>query len=82
MYMFKNETSGKHLIKREVPYMPKRKDLKHEGNEKYFTDIDRMVNEGLGGGVVHHKKKINGKIGHHQALEEESFNNPNERARK
>ncbi|BBH24520.1 hypothetical protein Back11_58650 [Paenibacillus baekrokdamisoli] len=27
-------------------------DLKHEGRENYFLDIDRMVNEGLGGGQV------------------------------
>ncbi|OBZ13435.1 MULTISPECIES: hypothetical protein [Bacillales] len=25
---------------------------KHEGREDYFMDIDRMVNEGLGGGNV------------------------------
>ncbi|WP_139995984.1 MULTISPECIES: hypothetical protein [Paenibacillus] len=27
-------------------------DPKHEGREDYFMDIDRMVNEGLGGGNV------------------------------
>jgi hypothetical protein len=27
-------------------------DLKHEGRDDYFLDIDRMVNEGLGGGQV------------------------------
>ena len=27
-------------------------DLKHEGRDDYFMDIDRMVNEGLGGGNV------------------------------
>lgn len=24
----------------------------HEGRDSYFVDIDRMVNEGLGGGIV------------------------------
>ncbi|MBJ6360227.1 hypothetical protein ACFOQM_02710 [Paenibacillus sp. GCM10012307] len=27
-------------------------DISHEGREDYFMDIDRMVNEGLGGGQV------------------------------
>ncbi len=27
-------------------------DPKHEGRDDYFMDIDRMVNEGLGGGNV------------------------------
>ncbi|WP_338554886.1 hypothetical protein [Paenibacillus sp. KS-LC4] len=27
-------------------------DAKHEGRSDYFMDIDRMVNEGLGGGNV------------------------------
>lgn len=27
-------------------------ELKHEGRDDYFMDIDRMVNEGLGGGNV------------------------------
>ena len=27
-------------------------DARHEGREDYFMDIDRMVNEGLGGGQV------------------------------
>lgn len=27
-------------------------DALHQGRENYFMDIDRMVNEGLGGGVV------------------------------
>lgn len=27
-------------------------DLPHEGRDDYFMDIDRMVNEGLGGGYV------------------------------
>lgn len=27
-------------------------DKLHQGRDDYFMDIDRMVNEGLGGGVV------------------------------
>ena len=27
-------------------------DSKNEGRDNYFMDIDRMVNEGLGGGIV------------------------------
>jgi len=34
-------------------------DAKHEGREDYFMDIDRMINEGLGGGQV---TEDNGKI--------------------
>jgi hypothetical protein len=28
------------------------RDSLHEGRDKHFLDIDRMVNEGLGGGLV------------------------------
>lgn len=28
------------------------RDAKHEGRDDFFMDIDRMVNEGLGGGQV------------------------------
>lgn len=28
------------------------KDVTHEGRDTHFMDIDRMVNEGLGGGLV------------------------------
>lgn len=28
------------------------KDANHEGRNEYFMDIDRMINEGLGGGTV------------------------------
>ncbi|TXK76034.1 hypothetical protein [Paenibacillus sp. N3.4] len=28
------------------------KDLNHEGKDDHFMDIDRMINEGLGGGNV------------------------------
>ncbi|MBE3595520.1 MAG: hypothetical protein IMW86_00575 [Hydrogenibacillus sp.] len=27
-------------------------DMPHEGKEDYWLDVDRMINEGLGGGVV------------------------------
>ncbi|MCL6586839.1 MAG: hypothetical protein K6T72_10070 [Anoxybacillus sp.] len=29
------------------------KDSCHEGRDKYFMDIDRMINEGMAGGYVH-----------------------------
>lgn len=29
-----------------------REDSLHEGRDEFFMDIDRMVNEGLGGGIV------------------------------
>ncbi|MCS7463245.1 hypothetical protein N0M98_24280 [Paenibacillus doosanensis] len=35
-------------------------DTTHQGREDYFMDIDRMVNEGLGGGYV---SANNGHIG-------------------
>ncbi len=28
------------------------KDTKYEGRDEYFMDVDRMINEGLGGGIV------------------------------
>ncbi|WP_176717304.1 hypothetical protein [Vulcanibacillus modesticaldus] len=30
----------------------KDKDSQYEGRDKYFIDVDRMVNEGLGGGNI------------------------------
>jgi hypothetical protein len=30
-------------------------DSKHEGRDKRFMDVDRMINEGLGGGTVNLK---------------------------
>lgn len=33
-----------------------RQDTDHEGREKAYMDIDRMINEGLAGGVVHQNK--------------------------
>jgi hypothetical protein len=30
-----------------------KKDLKFEGKDKVFLDIDRIINEGLSGGSVH-----------------------------
>jgi hypothetical protein len=35
-------------------------DAENEGREVYLMDVDRMVNEGLGGGIV---SKNNGLIG-------------------
>ena len=31
----------------------KEKDSRFEGRDDYFMDVDRMINEGLAGGVVH-----------------------------
>ncbi|WP_198507806.1 hypothetical protein [Bacillus sp. FJAT-45037] len=41
----------------------KKKESNHEGRDDFFMDIDRMINEGLGGGVVN---------GTHAGLIEES----------
>ncbi len=30
----------------------KEKGSKYEGRDEYFMDVDRMINEGLGGGTV------------------------------
>ncbi|HHY74432.1 MAG TPA: hypothetical protein GX497_14650 [Bacillus bacterium] len=32
------------------------KDSKFEGRDRYFMDVDRMINEGLAGGTVIHGK--------------------------
>jgi hypothetical protein len=47
----------------------KKPDLADEGREKYFVDIDRMLNEGLGGGLVN---QDNGLIDEARPLSEES----------
>jgi hypothetical protein len=51
-------------------------DRKYEGRDKYFTDVDRMVNEGLGGGEV---TAENGHIGHSMTdeIKKERNDNPN-----
>ncbi|MGP7818977.1 hypothetical protein [Niallia sp. 01092] len=33
----------------------KKKDLLYEGKEAAYLDIDRMINEGMGGGYVVHR---------------------------
>ncbi|WP_313799173.1 hypothetical protein [Cytobacillus sp.] len=33
------------------------KDTEHEGKDKVFLDIDRMINEGLSGGSVHMREE-------------------------
>lgn len=33
------------------------KDTYHEGKDKVFLDIDRMINEGLSGGSVHMREE-------------------------
>ena len=35
----------------------KTEDSKYEGRDKFDMDIDRMVNEGMAGGVVHQSYK-------------------------
>lgn len=34
------------------PDSPQATDVDHEGRDRYFLDVDRMINEGLGGGIV------------------------------
>lgn len=34
------------------------KDIHHEGRDKVFLDIDRMINEGLSGGSVHSRGEV------------------------
>ncbi len=46
-----------------------KKDLLHEGREKAFIDIDRMINEGMAGGTV--SSEGNAQIGHSIELPEE-----------
>ena len=42
---------------------PKKKKESEQGREKYFMDVDRMINEGLGGGKI---------AGHHAGTIEEA----------
>ncbi|WP_243291497.1 hypothetical protein [Bacillus sp. FJAT-47783] len=35
-----------------------RDDLQHEGRDKAFMDVDRMINEGLSGGSVHYRYEM------------------------
>jgi len=35
--------------KPDSPHVP---DVDHEGRDRYFLDVDRMINEGLSGGRV------------------------------
>ncbi|WP_017728708.1 hypothetical protein [Halalkalibacterium ligniniphilum] len=46
-----------------------RKDLTNEGRDKYFLDVDRMINEGLGGGTVNEHRA--GKIEQARDFEKE-----------
>lgn len=45
----------------------KKKDLKNEGKDKLYIDVDRMTNEGLAGGTV------TGKYDHPQIEEAQDF---------
>ncbi|MFD0717251.1 hypothetical protein [Paenibacillus sp. GCM10027626] len=45
--------------KRQNGSVESEQDVKDEGRDDYFMDIDRMINEGLGGGqVTVHNGKI------------------------
>ncbi len=46
-----------------------KKDVENEGRDEYFMDVDRMINEGLGGGSVN--KARTGKIEQAHELEKE-----------
>ncbi|MBD1383359.1 hypothetical protein [Metabacillus arenae] len=35
-----------------------RKDLKNEGKDQVYLDIDRMINEGMSGGSVHMREEF------------------------
>lgn len=35
-----------------IPLNKERIDNQHEGRDKYFVDVDRMISEGLAGGTV------------------------------
>lgn len=40
------------------------KDVHSEGRDEYWMDVDRMVNEGLGGGLIgNHSGRIDSSIG-------------------
>ncbi|MDQ0340324.1 hypothetical protein J2S00_003133 [Caldalkalibacillus uzonensis] len=49
------------------------RDVDHEGRDRYFVDIDRMISEGLGGGEV---TMQNGLIEEARELSEEANQNP------
>lgn len=53
----------------ETGKMAQKKDVIDEGKGRYWMDVDRMVNEGLGGGRV---GKRTGKIEESRPLEEET----------
>lgn len=55
--------------KRNFEEKNKTTDEIHEGRDKYFMDIDRMINEGLGGGQV---TMDNGLIDSEPEIEEEN----------
>lgn len=40
------------MAKQRANHKPEASSVSNEGRDKYFMDIDRMVNEGLGGGMV------------------------------
>lgn len=50
--------------------MSGKEDLQNEGREEYFLDVDRMINEGLGGGTVNDKEN-SGLIGEYHDIPRE-----------
>ncbi|ANB56007.1 hypothetical protein GFC29_3513 [Anoxybacillus sp. B7M1] len=47
------------------------KDSCHEGRDKYYMDIDRMINEGMAGGYVHARHEATNIEEAHELIEEE-----------
>lgn len=47
-----------------------KEDLQHEGREKAFVDVDRMLNEGMAGGTLHSDYALR-QIDHARELEQE-----------
>lgn len=46
-------------------------DVNHEGRDKVYLDIDRMINEGMSGGSVHMRHDCTNIEEAHDLLEEE-----------
>lgn len=47
------------------------KDSKYEGRDRFFIDVDRMINEGMAGGTIINRKDENKQIGGTRTFEEE-----------
>ncbi|EKN70484.1 hypothetical protein M670_04104 [Schinkia azotoformans MEV2011] len=46
------------------------KDSKYEGRDRYFLDVDRMINEGMAGGTIINRED-NPQIGEARSFEKE-----------